>query len=101
MCADKMTFHCSLFKAAVYTGKINKLRECPMNVFQMVFGIVVASLVGTILILKQIAKLKTQPPIENDKQLQEKVDNLEARIQTLERIATDSKTTLTDKINAL
>jgi len=72
-----------------------------MNVFQMVFGIVLVGVIGSILIMKQVVKLRQQQPTELDNQLQSKVSELEERIQILERIATDSKTSLKDKINAL
>lgn len=72
-----------------------------MNVFQMVFGIVLVGVIGSILIMKQVVKLRQQQPTELDNQLQGKVSELEERIQILERIATDSKTSLKDKIDAL
>jgi tetrahydromethanopterin S-methyltransferase subunit B len=72
-----------------------------MNVFQMVFGIVLASLIGAVMIMKQVVKLRRHEPTEHENQLTQKVSELEERIQILERIATDSKTSLKDKIDAL
>lgn len=72
-----------------------------MNVFQMVFGIVLACVIGAILIMKQVVKLQRQQPTDQENQLKDKVSELEERIQILERIATDSKTSLKDKIDAL
>ncbi|MFQ3261834.1 hypothetical protein [Reinekea sp.] len=72
-----------------------------MNVFQMVFGIVLASVIGAVMIMKQVVKLRQQEPTDVETQLQSKVTELEERIQILERIATDSKTSLKDKIDAL
>jgi uncharacterized membrane protein YraQ (UPF0718 family) len=72
-----------------------------MNVFQMVFGIVVAGLIGAVIILKQVVKLRNQQPSESEAALKQQVFELEQRVQTLERIATDSKTSLKDKIDAL
>ena len=72
-----------------------------MNVFQMVFGIVLAGVIGAVLILKQVVKLRNQQPSEGEHLLLQKVNGLEELIKTLERIATDSKTTLKNKIDAL
>ncbi|MBU2864446.1 hypothetical protein QWZ13_01720 [Reinekea marina] len=72
-----------------------------MNVFQMVFGIVLALVIGATMIMKQVVKMREQEPSDIENALKQKVSELEDRIQTLERIATDTKTSLKDKIDAL
>lgn len=72
-----------------------------MNGFQMVFGIVLALVIGATMIMAQVAKMRQQGSSKDEGALKQKVSELEDRIRTLERIATDSKTTLKDKIDAL
>lgn len=68
----------------------------------LILAILAISVIGTVLILQQVKSLRRAG--ESDKArkaLQEQLSQLETRVQTLERIATDRKQTLKDEIDTL
>lgn len=68
----------------------------------MLVAILFIGVVGTVLILQQVRNLRRTDSTEaSQQQLEEQVQALEARVQTLERIATDKKQTLKDEIDTL
>lgn len=74
-----------------------------MNGFTMIVAIVFMVIVGAIVILQQIRGFvgKNKAASQNERQLAEQITQLEQRVQILERIATDGKSELKDKIDAL
>jgi hypothetical protein len=73
-----------------------------MNIPTMIVAIFFIGIVGTLLILQQVKGLRKQStPSESELKLAAQVQKLEQRVRTLERIATDSKTSLKEEIETL
>jgi predicted Holliday junction resolvase-like endonuclease len=68
----------------------------------MIVAIVFLLIVGTLLILQQVKGLRRKStPSEEELKLRSHVANLEQRVRTLERIATDKSASLKEEINTL
>jgi methyl coenzyme M reductase beta subunit len=73
-----------------------------MNIPTMIVAVVFIGIVGALLILQQVKGLRRQStPSDTELKLAEQVDKLEQRVRTLERIATDDKTSLKEQIETL
>lgn len=71
-----------------------------MDVFVFVLCIVAITTLGG-LIREKLKNDRKQVSNQNESQIDARFAEMEARIQTLERIVTDQKTLLKDKIDAL
>lgn len=71
-----------------------------MDVFVFVLCIVAITTLGG-LIREKLKNDRKQVGNQNEEQINTRFAEMEARIQTLERIVTDQKTLLKDKIDAL
>lgn len=73
-----------------------------MTIQVMIVLLVFMALVGTLLILQQVKSLqRSKISNELDSTLKENLAQLEERVRTLERIATDRKSGLRDEIETL
>ncbi|EAR09793.1 hypothetical protein [Reinekea blandensis] len=73
-----------------------------MTFSTMLVAMLLIAVVGTVLILQQVRNLrKTDETDDRERRLEAQLRSLEARVQTLERIATDRKQTLKDEIDTL
>jgi len=73
-----------------------------MNVPTMIVAVFFIAIVGTLLILQQVKGLRRKStPSEQEIKLRSHVQNLEQRVRTLERIATDKKSSLKEEIDTL
>ena len=73
-----------------------------MNIPTMIVSVFFIAIVGTLLILQQVKGLRRKStPSEEEVKLQAQVQHLEQRVGTLERIATDKKSSLKEEIDTL
>ena len=73
-----------------------------MNIPTMIVAVFFIAIVGTLLILQQVKGLRRKStPCEEEIKLRSHVQNLEQRVRTLERIATDKKSSLKEEIDTL
>jgi len=74
-----------------------------MNGQTMVVAIIFILVVGAVFILQQVKSLRMPPANSDDDEikLRQQVEDLEQRVRTLERIATDGKKTLKEEIDTL
>jgi hypothetical protein len=68
----------------------------------MIVALVFVSFAGVLGIMQQVKSIRRQQGLnENEVKLKDHIEQLEERVRTLERIATDSKTTLKEEIETL
>jgi cell division protein FtsB len=73
-----------------------------MNFWTMVVIVVFLSFAGTVGIMQQVKSMRRQNTDgEETEKLKAHIADLEERVRTLERIATDKKTKLKDEIETL
>lgn len=73
-----------------------------MNLWTMIVSVVFLGVVGTLGIMHQVKTMRRQDADSAEtKQLKAHIADLEERVRTLERIATDKKTKLKDEIETL
>ena len=73
-----------------------------MNIPTMIVAVFFIAIVGTLLILQQVKGLRQKStPSAEELKLRAQVQNLEQRVRTLERIATDKKSSLKEEIDTL
>jgi len=73
-----------------------------MNIPTLIISVVFMLFAGTWLILQQVRALRSSAKsVDAEDRLRQQVAELEQRVQTLERIATDKQTKLRDQITSL